>query len=362
MYKDCKFEELCLKGLKQKYGHITKGIKYRLNYELAVVRRAGAIDYLLFLEDIIEFTKQNSILTSPGRGTAPGSLVCFSLGITKVDPIRYGLFFESFINPELLKYPAICFDVDREKKDKVIAYIENRYGKKEEAGRAGDLNNEVTIIGSNILAVISDTLKTIEQLKGKIINIDAIPLDDKKVYQLISNTDTDDVFQLADHRMRKVLGKTKPQNIKELAILISLCNPQWSNKTDIFVKRKTVKYLYPKLEPILKETSGVIIFQEQVLQIVISLAGFSLSQADKFRIVLNRKNPKQVRKQKDLFLYGAEKRGIAQVTAVKIFDELVLSSPCAIKAHNYSYAVLTYQSAYLKTYYPNEYILRNPGG
>ncbi len=354
--------KLCLSNLKKLCGGITKAMKDRLCYELDVIKKSGKLETLELLRDIVQYSKKNNILLSPGRGPNAGSLVLYALGFTKVNPLTYGLYFECFLNPEKLQFPVVYFDVEAGKENKLLSFLENKYGKGK-AAIAGSYDKtkyspEVAYIGLPVLATIANTLKVIEKSKGVKIDIDDIPLNDKKVYQLISSGDTEDVFPFTSGGIIKTLKELKPATIQELSLPTALYRPGLVKILQELLKRRkskaAVKYLHPKLKPILKETYGLIAYREQVIQIAVQLAGYTLAQAEKLRYDFEKKIPGDIKKQKCFFICGSSALRVPEKTAEKIFDLLKQSAGyTSTKSHSISWAILAYQSAYLKTYHRN---------
>jgi len=359
-----RLKELCLKGLKQRYGTANKAIKNRLKYELEVIRKANGEECLLLLTEIVSFAKKERILLGPGRSTNAGSLALYAIGATKVDPLRFGLFFESFLNPETLKFPLVTLDVEAGQEDKILNNIEYKYGKGKVFIAATydktKYSPKIIYIGLKVLALIAQIIKEVKKSKGIELSIDNIPLTDKKVYNLISSGDTEDVFQFTGVGMRKLLLKLQPKTIEDLSLAICFYRPGVMEVLPKLLKRRNgtvpIKYLHPKLEPILKGTYGFIGYREQVLQIAVQLAGFTLAQADELVTGLSKKNPEVIKKQKCLFVCGASLKGVKEKTAERIFKELELyTGYTSNRAHSISWAILAYQAAYLKKYYLEEY-------
>ena len=360
-----RIKELCLENLKQKYGKVAKNIEERLSYELEIIRRCGAEDRLLLLLDLIEYAKKQNIMLSPGRGTNAGSLVLYALGVTNVNPLRYNLFFERFLNPEKLEFPVVYLDAEDTKAYKLVDYIEKKYGKGKVALAASYDKTiyfpEVVFVALKVLSDISNTIKVVKNKKLVLPDIDDIPLNDHRVYTLIASGETDDVFQFASTGMRKKLKEFKPKRIEDLSLLIALYRPGGIGTLKQLIKlrkkRSTVKYLHQKLEPILKETYGLIAYQEQVMQISVQIAGYTPAQGDKLRYDLTRRIPVEVKKQKCLFICGASTLGIQEKKAEMIFKQLERYVGFTFnKSHSISYAILGYQTAYLKYHYRKEYM------
>ncbi|HBK69849.1 MAG TPA: DNA polymerase III subunit alpha [Firmicutes bacterium] len=431
----------------------------RLEYELKVINDMGFADYFLIVQDIVNWSKKNGIPVGPGRGSAAGSLVAYLLGITELNPLDYGLLFERFLNPSRVTMPDIDLDFDFRRRDEVVQYISERYGKDHVAqiitfgtmaaraavrdvGRvmeeplseidrlakkinslegvtdknlqhvidaareiegmprhtgvhaagviigAEPLNNiiptqisdgqattqfemntceeigllKMDILGLKTLTVIDDARKLIEK-KGIIININKLPLDDKKVYRLLSQGHTAGVFQFESSGMQGILKKLKPNCFEDLIAAVALFRPGplGSGMTDDFIDckhgRKPIKYLHSILEPILKETYGVILYQEQVMRIATDMAGFTLAEADLMRRAIGKKKPEILAAQREKFITGSVNNGINKTVAEEVFTLIDYFSGYGFnKSHSACYAFISYQTAYLKAYYPLEFM------
>lgn len=460
-------------GLKKRYQTITPEIEDRLSYELSTINKMGFSGYILIIKDIVDFAKRKGIPVGPGRGSAVSSVVLYSLGITDVDPLKYGLIFERFLNPNRITLPDIDIDFGDTRRDEVIEYIKERYGKENVAqiitfgtmqaravvrdvGRVleisyaevdrlaklipfgsslrgaislseelkslidsnpqyqelfkiaeklegmprhasihasgvvitpksltefvplyrsseGDISTQydmnaiascglpkMDILGLRTLSVIDDTLKILKD-KGKDLN--RIPLDDKKTFELLHKGETVGIFQLESPGMRDILKKFKPEDIEGLIAVISLYRPGPLGSVDIskFILRRYGKekviYPHPLTEPILKETYGIILYQEQVMRIAAVIAGFSLAQADTLRRAMGKKIPEIMVEQRKNFVEGAKRKGIKEETAEKIFDMIAPFAGYGFnKSHSAGYAHLAYETAYLKANYPVEFM------
>lgn len=475
-------ETLCYQGLKERYTEINSEIEERLREELALIKKMGYAGYFLIVWDFVQYAKKESIPIGPGRGSGAGSLVAYVLGITNIDPLKYGLLFERFLNPERRTLPDLDIDFSDTGREKVINYVKEKYGRKNVAqivtfgsmdarlavrdvGRVlglplslvdriaklipfgstifnalqtvPQLKNEfeenesvkqmlvtaqkleglkrhtgvhaagiviakeeitnftplakqvttdvvttqynddsllklgllkIDFLGLRYLTVIEDTLNLINQRK-KIgdnhlkLTHEKIPLDDKKTFQLLSEAKTIGVFQLSSTGMRDLLRKLKPTVFEDLIALISLYRPgpMGSGMLDEFVLRKhnptRIKYEHPLLEPILKETYGVIVYQEQVMRIATDLAGFTPAQADILRQAMGKKIPEEIERERGHFLEGAKEKHLEKRIANKIFDLLVHFGGYGFnKSHAAAYALLAYKTAFLKANYPIEYM------
>ncbi|MFH1655482.1 MAG: DNA polymerase III subunit alpha [Candidatus Omnitrophota bacterium] len=470
--------ELCRQGLKERFTEETKEIKKRLEEELATIKKMGFTSYFLIVWDFIHYAKQNNIPVGPGRGSAAGSLVSYLLGITDIDPLRYGLFFERFLNLERVRLPDIDIDFCYERRPEVINYVIEKFGKENVAqiitfgtmqaravirdvGRvmnvpyadvdrvaklippdphihladalkaepefnnlykndqkihdiidialsleglsrhasihaAGVVISDVPLtnylplfksgddqittgysmnsvskigllkmdfLGLRTLTVISRALDIIKQTRGITTKIEDIPLDDKKTFQLLSKSQTIGIFQLESTGMRELLKKLEPTKIEDLIALLALYRPGpiGSGMLDDFMSRKkgqgAIAYDHPILEPVLKETYGIIVFQEQVMQIASQLAGFTLTQADHLRRAMSKKIPEVMEQQRKIFTEGCVKKDISRHLANRIFDLIDYFSGYGFnKSHSAAYAMISYRTAYLKANYPIEYM------
>ena len=477
---------LCEKGLKERYENVTPELEERLHYELGVIRDMGFVDYFLIVWDYVNYAKSHDIAVGPGRGSAAGSIVSYCLKITNIDPIRYSLIFERFLNPERVSMPDIDIDFAPEGRQAMIAYVSEKYGPEKvvqiisfgtmaarnairSVGRALDINrslvdkvakaipngsNQMTLsqalkespdfikyynessdvkylvdmslqlegvpnhpskhaagvvigrepiveyvplcknsgedaistqfekdtleqlgllkmdfLGLRNLTVIKDALKNIEERTGEVIDIDNINMADPNVFELISSGDCAGVFQLESGGMQSFMKELKPNSLEDVVAGISLYRPGPMDFIPQYIKGKNttgpIKYDTPELEPILEPTYGCIVYQEQVMQIVMSLAGYSMGNSDEVRRAMSKKKAGVMEKEREYFVYGNEelgvpgciKNGISEEVANKIFDEMTdFASYAFNKSHAAAYCVITYQTAYLKRYYPLDYM------
>ena len=476
-------EKLCMDGIKERYSPVTDELKERLKYELNVINNMGYVDYFLIVWDFINYAKENGISVGPGRGSAAGSIVSYCLKITNIDPIKYSLIFERFLNPERVTMPDIDIDFCYERRQEVINYVSRKYGPEKvvqivtfgtlaarncirDIGRVLDLPynlcdsvaksipmeigmnidkalhsspdfkkfydtnedvkfmveiarkleglprhasmhaagvvigrepieefvplckngdavttqyNMTTIeelgllkmdfLGLRTLTVIRDTLRSIERRTGKKIDIDNIPQDDSKVYDLISAGKCEGVFQLESSGMRNFMKELKPHSMEDIIAGISLYRPGPMDFIPQYISGKqhpeNIKYDHPALEKILSPTYGCIVYQEQVMQIVMELAGYSLGRSDLVRRAMSKKKADVMMKEREYFIFGNEEmgvpgcinNGISEEIANKIFDEMTDFAKYAFnKSHAAAYAVVAYQTAYLKCYYPYDFM------
>ncbi len=471
--------KLCEAGIKDRYGEITDEIKDRLDHELAVIKDTGFAGYFLVVWDFMEFAKSNGIRVGPGRGSAAGSIVAYTLGITNIDPIKYGLLFERFLNPERISMPDIDIDFCIERRDDVIDYVTKKYGEDrvaqiitfgtmqaklairdagrvfgipysrvdtiaklvpetlgisldEALGSSEEFRNEydsnedskmiidaalklegmarhdsihaagvviakdelpkytplqkkpgttdivtqypmdvisdigllkMDFLGLRTLTVIDKALIIIERKTGKKIDLDDIPPEDEATYNMLRNSDTIGVFQLESSGMRSLIRDLEPTTFTDIIALLALFRPGplQSGMVKDFCERKHKKneitYLHEKMEPILEDTYGIIVYQEQVMRLATDLSGFSMAEADILRGAMSKKKPEVLVELSEKFIEGAKANGVDQKTAGKIFDLIVHFAGYGFnKSHSTAYAVISYQTAYLKAHYPIEFM------
>ena len=476
--------ELCFKGLEERYQPVTEELKERLNYELSTIKNMGYVDYFLIVWDFIRYARDHDIMVGPGRGSAAGSLVAYTLGITQLDPIRYDLLFERFLNPERVSMPDIDVDFCFERRQEVIDYVRRKYGDDcvvqivtfgtlaargviRDVGRVMDLpyaqvdtiakmipqELNITIdkalkmnpelkktyedqpeihdlidtarrleglprhtsmhaagvvisqkdvseyvplsraqdgsivtqftmttleelgllkmdfLGLRTLTVIQNAVHLIEQDTGVHLDMQQIDYNDKKVLDSLGTGRSDGVFQLESAGMKNFMKELKPQSLEDVIAGISLYRPGPMDFIPQYIRGKnrpdTIRYDCPQLEPILKPTYGCIVYQEQVMQIVRNLAGYTLGRSDLVRRAMSKKKASVMEKERQNFVYGNEAEGVPgciangidEATANKIYDEMIDFAKYAFnKSHAAAYAVVSYQTAYLKYYYPVEFM------
>ncbi|MBQ3427057.1 MAG: DNA polymerase III subunit alpha, partial [Clostridia bacterium] len=475
----------CMEGLCARYGEETSPeIKQRLMYELGVIKSMGFTDYFLIVSDFIDFARAHDVPVGPGRGSAAGSIVSYSLGITSIDPIKYGLIFERFLNPERVSMPDIDIDFAPEGRQKIIEYVVSKYGADNVAqivtfgtmkaklairdvGRAlgmpyGDVDRvaklvprdlnitldealgsapelkalydadtdvrrlidtsraleglprhasthaagvvitgepivsyvpltvnkdnfittqfpkdtveslgllKMDFLGLRNLTVIKSALEIIKQTRGIDVDLDKIGYNEREVFELISSGNDDGVFQMESAGMQSFMMELRPDTLEDIIAGIALYRPGPMDQIPRYIHNKRnpqdVTYKHPKLEPILNVTYGCMVYQEQVLEIVRSLAGYSLGKADQLRRTISKKKAEQMKKERQNFIYGDPAEdipgcinlGIDEATAIAIFDEINDFANYAFnKSHAAAYAFVCYQTAYLKTFYPVEFM------
>lgn len=472
---------LCAEGMAQKLVGGDDAAQERLDYELSVITRMGFVDYYLIVWDFIHFAKTHGIVVGPGRGSGAGSLVAYCMGITDVNPLKYGLLFERFLNPERVSMPDFDVDFCYERRQEVIDYVSQKYGEghvaqiitfgtmaaravlrdvgrvlrvpyadvdrlaklvpavlnmtlsqalqlspelralhenDETMRKVIDLSlkleglprhssthaagvvisgvpltdvvplqlNDVVVttqfpmgtleelgllkmdfLGLRTLTVIRDALRYIEQGGKPAPDLNAQVFDDPAVYEMISRGDTDGVFQLESAGMRQFLGQLKPDCFEDLIAGISLYRPGPMEQIPRYVRGKhdpsSVSYAHPLLEPILRTTYGCMVYQEQVMEIVRTLAGYSYGRSDLVRRAMSKKKHDVMAREREYFVHGTDgvegavRRGVPEDVANRIFDEMMdFASYAFNKSHAAAYAVLAYRTAYLKHYYPVEFM------
>ncbi|GAB4179158.1 MAG: DNA polymerase III subunit alpha [Calditrichia bacterium] len=473
-------EKLTKQGLKEKYTEITPQLEERLKFELDTIKKMGFSGYFLIVQDFINYAKENGIPVGLGRGSAAGSLVAYTLGITGIDPLRYDLLFERFLNPHRQTMPDIDIDFCFERREEVIDYVKKKYGgdksvvqiitfgsmlskgvikdvarvlgiSYDEADKIsklipvdqgkpmpvmkafqevpelkemlenggehlqklvkhatvlegiarhasihaagiiiapGDITDYVPLykstdgevttqwtmteceevgllkmdfLGLRTLTVIHHAAEFVQKNHGIELNMDEVALDDPKTYELFTKGDTIGVFQFESKGMQEYLKKLKPDRIEDLVAMNALYRPGPMENIDRFIAGKEnpdqVEYLHEKLEPILKETYGIIVYQEQVMRIASELAGFSLAEADIMRKAMGKKKEELMKQFEEKFITGCSKNGISGDIAAEIWSLIVRFAKYGFnKSHSVAYALTAYQTAYLKANYPAEYL------
>ena len=476
--------KLCREGLEQRYQPVTQELRERLEYELDTIRTMGYVDYFLIVWDFIKYARDHDIMVGPGRGSAAGSLVAYTLGITQLDPIRYQLLFERFLNPERVSMPDIDVDFCFERRQEVIDYVVRKYGKDRvvqivtfgtmaarnairDVGRVldmpyaqvdiiakmiptelnitidkaltmnpelrkqyeedpqvrylidmskrleglprhtsmhaagvvisqkdvveyvplsrasdGSITTQFTMttleelgllkmdfLGLRTLTVIQDAVRLAEKSSGSSIDLDKIDYNDPKVLDMIGSGKCEGVFQLESAGMKNFMKELKPKNLEDIIAGISLYRPGPMDFIPQYIKGKNhpenITYDCPQLEPILKPTYGCIVYQEQVMQIVRDLAGYTLGRSDLVRRAMSKKKAAVMEKERQNFVYGNPEEGvpgciangISEQVANRIYDEMIDFAKYAFnKSHAAAYAVVSYQTAWLKYYFPVEFM------
>ena len=465
--------KLCYERLPLRYPEPSEEVKRRLEYELQVICQKGYAGYFLIVWDIVHYARSQGILVGPGRGSAAGCLVSYVLGITNIDPLKYGLMFERFLNPERQSSPDIDLDFPDNRRDEIIAYVRRKYGEDHvaqivtfgtlqaraavrDSGRVLKIDPTLVdrvaklipmkmsleealefslelrqlyetdeqirhwldtakaieglarhasthpcgvVIGSQPLielvplqrghdggvitqydgpsaekvglvkmdflglrnsTIIGRTVELVKETEGVEIDLNNLPLDDSKTYAMLSEGHTVGVFQMEKTGWRKLLRELKPDRFEHLVPLVALYRPGPMEDIPKFIDGrhgKPIEYLHPRLEPILKETFGVMLYQEQVMRIAHELAGFTMPQAEILMRAMAKKKADLMEQMKPLFIEGCVKNGISEEDARRIFDRMEAFANYAFnKSHSAAYALVAYQTAYLKANYPVQYM------
>jgi len=470
-------KELCYERIGEKYPKVTDEIKERLEYELSIIKQTGFASYFLIVQDFVNWAKSQRIVVGPGRGSAAGSIVSYILNITNIDPLKYKLLFERFLNPDRAAgLPDIDLDFTDRRRDEVISYVAEKYGKDrvaqiitfgtmaaravvrdvgralqypysycdqlakmipfgfsleqtleqidefsqiyktdEKAKKLIDLakklegvarhasthacgvviskdpldnivplqnptQNEESIVtqyemhtiedlgllkmdflGLKNLTTIEDTLKMIYAIHKESIDIEKIPLEDKKTFKLLKEGKTVGIFQLESAGMQRYLKQLKPTEMEDVIAMVALYRPGPMQFIPEYIgrkfKKKKIEYLHPDLEPILKNTQGICIYQEQLMQIAQKMAGFTLGEADVLRKAVGKKIQSLLESQKEKFISGMEKNKISKSTASEIWEWVLPFAKYGFnRSHSACYAMIAYQTAYLKSHYPLEFM------
>ena len=469
---------LCKEGIEELYGAMTDLLQVRLDYELGVIKQMGYAGYFLIVKDFCDFARSEGIRVGPGRGSAAGSLVSYTLKITSIDPMKFDLLFERFLNPERISMPDIDIDFADRGRDRIIQYVIDKYGKENvcqiitfgtmaargvirDVGRVlsipyGEVDkiaklvpegpgvtleaalakvpelrelrekderikqlldyaltleglarhcsthaagvviapsaltnyvplfkgskDEITtqydmkmvekigllkmdFLGLRTLTVIDDAIRMIKENHDQEIDIDNVSLDDPEIYSIFARGDTIGIFQFESSGMRDYLRRLKPTNFTDITVMNALYRPGPldSGMIDVYIERKQgtakVEYLHPILEDILGSTYGVIVFQEQVLKIANNLAGYSLGRADLLRKAMGKKDVALMAQQQEEFLKGADDKKIDRKISEEVFHQIETFARYGFnKAHSTCYAFIAYQTAWLKRYYPCEFM------
>jgi DNA polymerase III subunit alpha len=475
-------DHLTKQGLDRRFPTMTREVEDRAEFELGVINKMGYAGYFLIVQDFIAAARKKGVSVGPGRGSAAGSLVAYALGITNVDPLKYNLLFERFLNPERVSMPDIDIDFSDDKREQVIEYVRDKYGREsvaqiitfstlsaravlKDVGRVlgvplgtineltknipvvmgrvtplkeaielpemkallmrkdplveqlieyslvlegfarsaskhaagvviapSDISNYVPLyktpqlddavtqfnmkdveeagllkmdfLGLRTLSIIDTTLALVDQNHGVKIDIDTIPLDDKLTYELFGRGDTIAVFQFDSPPMQNYMRALKPENMEDLSSMNALYRPGPMEYIPEFIDRKhgrkKVEYLHPKLEPILAETYGVVVVQEQVMRIARDLANFSLAKADEMRRAMGKKDLAKMEAMKEAFIKGCVANEVPDKTAKELYERLAKFASYGFnKSHSLAYSLISYQTAYLKAHYTAEFLAAN---
>lgn len=464
---DERLKELCLSGLPES----SRRYQDRLEYELSVISRMNFSDYFLIVHDFMQFAKKQGMLTGPGRGSAAGSLVAYSLGITAVDPLQYDLLFERFLNPERMTMPDIDIDFPDYRRDEVIQYIAGKYGAVHAAqivtfgtlsakavmrdtarvfgfdtaqlsrlsklipSTSGmklsqvDLNRwrnespvheriyqtalqleglprhtsthaagmviseqpltqyvpimeghegvyltqypmeplerigllKMDLLGLRNLTTIERILSSIKRMTGKAIDLTALPLEDPLVFELFGKGKTNGIFQFESEGMKSVLTRLKPNRFEDLVAVNALYRPGPMEQIPLYIKRRHgkehVRYSHPDLQGILEPTYGIIVYQEQIIQIAVKMAGFTPGQADLLRRAVSKKKKQTLEEERVRFVQGAREKGIEDKTAIDVYDLIVRFADYGFnRSHAVAYSMIGYWLAWLKVHYPAPFL------
>src|SRR5437868_4445352 len=356
----------------------------RLERELAVICQMGFAGYFLIVADFIRWAREHGVPVGPGRGSGAGSLVAYSLKITDLDPIRYDLLFERFLNPERVSLPDFDIDFCMDGRDRVIEYVAEKYGRERvsqiitygtmaakavvrDVGRVlgmayGYVDRIAKLIPFELAVALLNRARPPEALP---LAMSALPMDDAPTYALLKSCRTTAVFQLESRGMKDLIRRLQPDGFEYIVALVALFRPGplQSGMVDDFINRKhapreaPIDYLHPSLAPVLKPTYGVILYQEQVMQIAQVLAGYTLGGADLLRRAMGKKSPEEMAQQRSVFVGGAVARGVREGLAAHIFDLMEKFAGYGFKkSHSAAYALLAYQTAYLKAHWPAEFM------
>ncbi len=469
--------QLSYEGLVKRFGEkITPEIQERIDFELSVINKTGFSSYILIVQDFVNWAKNNRIVVGPGRGSAAGSLVCYATGITNVNPLEHGLLFERFLNPERIAMPDIDMDFTDRRRDEVIKYVSEKYGKDHvsqiitfgtmasrsvirDVGRAlqvpysfcdvmakmipmgmdlaesldsvaelkeltksdpqakkiielakklegvarhasthacgvvisakpltdsvplqhppGQDDTIVTqyemhaiedlgllkmdFLGLKNLTIIEDTLARIFVIRNEKVDIDKIPYDDKKTYKLLQDAITTSVFQLESDGMKRYLKELKPTEFEDIVAMVALYRPGPMQFIPDYIERKhgrqKISYIIPELEPLLKSTQGIMIYQEQLMKLAQVIAGFTLGEADVLRKAVGKKIKELLDAQEAKFIDGTVKKGFDKKIAKELWQWILPFAAYGFnKSHSAAYATIAYQTAYLKAHYPVEFM------
>src|SRR5438105_435968 len=337
----------------------------RLEFELDMIVKTGFAGYFLIVADFIQWAKRQGIPVGPGRGSGAGSVVAWALTITDLDPLRFGLLFERFLNPERVSMPDFDIDFCQDRRDEVIRYVQQKYGR----DRVTQFNMKwvelaglvkFDFLGLKTLTVLARCLELLEA-RGVALDLANLPLDDRASYELLARGDTVGVFQVEGAGVRDMLKKLRPDRFEDIIAVVSLYRPGPMENIPRYIAVKhgeeAPDYLHPALEEILKETHGIMIYQEQVMQIAQVLAGYTLGGADLLRRAMGKKIQSEMNAQRKLFVEGAAARGVGRARAELIFDQMAKFDGYGFnKSHAAAYALVAYQTAYLKANHPVEFM------
>jgi DNA polymerase III alpha subunit len=343
-------------GIKKCYKENRDIAKKRADYELDIIVKTGNVPLYLYVYDYVSYARQKSVRMGFGRSAAPSSLVCYALGLTGVDPLRFGLVFDRFINPELNERPEIIVEFSDDWRSKIHKYVREKYG--DRCAAEWDMENPG-------LPVLDDIQKAEVRVRNKgreyrKFFIDKIPPRDHDTFTLFGEGDTDGVYHFDSDKIKKFLFDAKPDSITDLASILAISHAAHFNLYE-FVDRKSGEhpnvYRDVCMKDILASTYGMIIFQEQVILLIRRLSGCSLARADVIRRTLCKNDPNLTEEERAAFIAAARGKGFKETVAGDIFDDIAAAAPHTfLKSHAVACSLLAYQTAYLKTCYPEEYV------
>ncbi len=319
--------------------------------EKGAIERVCAPDYFLMARDIVDYARKNGIAVGPGRGAAASSIIAYGLGITGIDPLKYGLLFERFLNEAKGDVPDIDINVEDGQRDRIIDFI--AHSKERQQAK-------IDVFELGVLSRIAAAVKSVKAVQGIDLDIGRIPLDDKRVFDMLSRGNSDGVFQCESEEFRRLLSEFKPVSFEDLVALIAVYRPGVSQFADRFVSNKNgqvpISYPHERMEPILRETYGLILYQEQVQVLAKELAGFPLQEGDMMRRAIGLRDARIMAKYRRKFLDQA-RDGIGSDVAEEVYTQIEDFAGYSInKAHTACYALISYQTAYLKSHYPSLYL------
>ncbi len=407
--EDYYLENLCFAKAKQIYGDcLPKEVSDRLKYELKIIKHRGASGYFLFLHDVVNIAQSElGVWIGPGRGSAAGCLICYCLGITKVDPLRYDLLFERFLNPDGILFPDIDIDTDNEGRERIISWLQQKYGTdccghiisgkdihqcgfvvadepisnlapistlaiEDLSGRRITLNCvqykdiesssliKYDFIGLDTLTQMKEICELIKIKGGKDIDIEKIPIDDNRTMILFQNGQTDDIFLFSLNEMKRNLQDFHPRSFDDLVILNCLYRPGSMDDIAAVIKQKksknSIEYIIPCMESVLNNTYGIIVYQEQIMMLSRLIADFNQSESALLRMAIGMFKKELLPSLKNRFIRGGMKNEYKKTALEKLWDEIESKGRYVFnKSHSVCYTWLAYQMAYLKANYSKEF-------
>ena len=407
--EDYYLENLCFAKAKQIYGDcLPKEVSDRLKYELKIIKHRGASGYFLFLHDVVNIAQSElGVWIGPGRGSAAGCLICYCLGITKVDPLRYDLLFERFLNPDGILFPDIDIDTDNEGRERIISWLQQKYGTdccghiisgkdihqcgfvvadepisnlapistlvvEVSSGRRITFNcvQNDDIESSGLIKYDFVGLETLTQLKeicgfvkmkeGKDLDVEKIPIDDNRTMIIFQKGQTDDIFLFSSNEMKRYLQDFHPTSFEDLVILNCLYRPGSMDDIAAVIKQKKsknpIEYIIPCMESVLNNTYGIIVYQEQIMMLSRLIANFNKSESALLRMAIGMFKKEMLPALKNQFIRGGTKNGYKKTALEKLWNEIESKGKYAFnKSHSVCYTWLAYQMAYIKANFPKEF-------